>query len=82
MEYFPHLRCSLTSPLVEQGNNGVPQVVQLLDDYDLLREDFDSILDVTAWPGSKDPMSQVETKVNRLIIIIILNVYYSANCMC
>ena len=64
MEYLPHLRHSLTHPLVTQGVEGVPDVIKCLDSYNLIKEDFDSILEVSQWPNSKDVMSMVETKVS------------------
>ncbi len=63
MDYLPHLRRKLTNPLVEQGSDGVQDVIKVMDDYDLMREDFDNIMDITGWPGMKDPMSYVESKV-------------------
>ena len=63
MGYLPHLRNFLTKPLQTGDTEGVPQVVQLLNDYDLTREDFDSILEVSQYSGRKEPMSSVPTKV-------------------
>ena len=63
MGYLPHLRNFLTKPLQSDDSEGVPQVVQLLNDYDLTREDFDSILEVGQFTGRKEPMSSVPTKV-------------------
>ena len=62
-DYLPQFRGSLTTPLVQKGTDGVPEVIQLMDDYDLVRDDVDNIMEVTQWPGMKDPMSKVETKV-------------------
>ena len=58
----------LTSPLINEATDGVSKVVSLLDNYDLLREDFDSVIELTTWPGMKDPMSQIDSKVSRWII--------------
>ena len=63
MEYLPALRTMLTLPLIRDGGDGIPSVVSLMDKYDLLREDFDSILEVTSWTGLKDPMSLIDSKV-------------------
>ena len=66
LDYLPHLRRALTEPLIRDCQEGVPRVVSLLDDYDLMREDFESIIEVTQWPHMKDPMKDlIESKVCR-----------------
>ena len=67
MDYLPHLRTKLSQPLIKQGSDGVPDVIKVMDDYDLTREDFDNIMEVTGWPGSVDPMTKVETKVSAIM---------------
>ena len=64
MDYLSHLRRCLTDPLVTRGADGARQVIDLLDEYDLLREDFDNILEASTWPGQRNPMDSVESKVN------------------
>ena len=64
MGYLPHLRSFLTKPLQSGDTEGVPEVVQLLNDYDLSREDFDSILEVSQYQGKEEPMKSVPTKVS------------------
>lgn len=34
-----------------------------MNEYSLTRDDFDTILELATWPGQKDPMSQIESKV-------------------
>lgn len=66
MDYIPYLRLHLTKPLIEQSKTGeslVHKTSAILDAYDLLREDFDSILDLGQYPGRPQPMSEVESKV-------------------
>lgn len=45
-------------------NDGIPDVIDLMDKYDIIKEDFDNILEVTKWPNSDDPMSQLSSKVS------------------
>ncbi|KAL5014468.1 hypothetical protein ScPMuIL_008738 [Solemya velum] len=59
MDYLPYLRHGLTEPLVKRDTQGVPDVIRLMDEYDIIKEDFDNILEVTKWPNSKDPMSSL-----------------------
>ena len=63
MDYMPYMRHLMTSPLVTKGSLGVDQTVSLLHAYDLLREDFDSILEVSSWSSTQDIMSHVDSKV-------------------
>ena len=34
-----------------------------MNQYSLTRDDFDTILELSTWPGQKDPMSQINSKV-------------------
>ena len=64
LDYLPHLRRALTEPLIREGQEGVSRVVTLLDDYNLMREDFETTIEVTQWPNMKDPMKDlIESKV-------------------
>ena len=64
MDYLPSLRHYLTKPLMERGTEGVSDVIDKLDYYSLLREDYDSVLEVTQWPDKPDPMKSIESKVS------------------
>ncbi len=68
MGYLPHFRNFLTKPLMTGDSDNVSDVVQLLNDYDLTREDFDSILEVSQYQGNIEPMSAVPTKVRNKYI--------------
>jgi len=61
MDYLPVLRDRLTKPLAT--SDGVTEVVTLMEEYDLLRDDYDNIIDITQWPGMRDPKAVIETKV-------------------
>jgi len=54
----------MTAPLVSEGSGGVDQTVSLLHAYDLLREDFDNVLEVSSWSSTGDVMSHVDSKVS------------------
>ncbi|XP_059158206.1 replication factor C subunit 1-like [Physella acuta] len=62
MDYLPTLRSCLTSPLVTKATDGVSEVIKVMDDYDIIKDDFDNILEVTKWPNSLDPMSKLDSK--------------------
>ncbi|XP_067938204.1 replication factor C subunit 1-like isoform X1 [Watersipora subatra] len=63
LDYLPILRDRLTRPLIkEEPSEGVKQVVGLLEEYDLLKDDYDSILELTQWPNRRDPRTHIESR--------------------
>lgn len=69
MDYLPALRVRLTDPLVKHGSEGVPQLIGLMDEYDIIKDDYDNILELTKWPNSKDPLANIDSKVNGLLVL-------------
>lgn len=67
LDYIPHLRKVLTSPLMTQEpaeiNPGVSRVIQVMADYDLTREDWECVLEVGQFEGQKDPIASIQSKV-------------------
>lgn len=63
LDYLPYIRDAIIKPLINEGAAGVPQSLDVLKKYYLLREDLESLLELSSWPGQKDPMSLVESKV-------------------
>ena len=63
MDYLPFLRYGLTEPLVKQGGEGVKDVISIMDTYDIIKDDFDNIMEITKFPNSRDPLSKLESKV-------------------
>ena len=63
LDYLPILRDRLTTPMIEDNTEGVSQVIGLMEEYDLTKDDYDSILELTQWPGLQDPRSHIESKV-------------------
>lgn len=63
LDYLHYLRQALLSPLQKHGAEGAAQAVQLLDDYQLVREDVDSIMEISVWGGQPDPYSRLDSKV-------------------
>lgn len=50
VDYVPILAKKLTKPLAEKGTDGIPEVITLMDGYELSREDCDSVLDIWGLP--------------------------------
>jgi replication factor C subunit 1 len=63
MDYLTHLRDSVLRPLIKEGLDGVPATLRVMQSYYLLRDDIDSLVELSLWPNQKDPMSNVESKV-------------------
>uniref|UniRef100_A0A2L2Y705 Replication factor C subunit 1 n=1 Tax=Parasteatoda tepidariorum TaxID=114398 RepID=A0A2L2Y705_PARTP len=63
LEYLPLLKRALTKPLIERESEGIPDVLKIMENYFLLREDFDSIIDLSLWPNQTDPRTKIITKV-------------------
>ncbi|XP_064816872.1 replication factor C subunit 1-like, partial [Oncorhynchus masou masou] len=63
LDYLPYLRMALLCPLQRQGAEGAGQAVQLLDDYHLVREDVDSLMEISIWGGQPDPYAKLDPKV-------------------
>ncbi|XP_068448228.1 replication factor C subunit 1 [Clinocottus analis] len=63
LDYLYYLRQALLSPLQRLGAEGAADAVQLLDNYQLIKEDVDSIMEVSVWGGQPDPYSKLDSKV-------------------
>ncbi|XP_048590170.1 replication factor C subunit 1 isoform X2 [Nematostella vectensis] len=66
LEYIPHLRQALTTPLTDQDppdlKERVASVISLLDAYNLTREDWDSVMEAGLFDGHRDPMDSIPSK--------------------
>ena len=62
LEYAPYLRSFLLAPLVQRGQGGIAEVIKLLDDYGLSKDDFsDSLKDLSIpLPSSTKPVDPFE----------------------
>ncbi|ALC45390.1 Gnf1 [Drosophila busckii] len=63
LDYAPYLLANIVRPLAEVGAEGVPAALEVMKDYHLLREDLESLLELTTWPGKKSPMDAVDGRV-------------------
>lgn len=63
MDYAPYLLSAIVRPLKEEGLEGVPKALEVMREYRISREDIDGLIELTAWPGVKNPMEAVESKV-------------------
>lgn len=63
LDYAPFIINAICRPLKENGLDGVVEALDVIKEYRLLREDIDSLIELTSWPGKKSPMDAVESKV-------------------
>ncbi|XP_021704728.1 replication factor C subunit 1 [Aedes aegypti] len=63
LDYAPFLVDAIVRPLKEEGSEGVPQALDVIKEYRLLREDLESLVELTSWPKQKNPMDSVDGKV-------------------
>jgi len=63
LDYGQRLREHIVSPMSKLGAEGVDQSVTNINDYNLLREDLDGLMEVTQWPGRPDPWAALDSKV-------------------
>ncbi|XP_077534086.1 germ line transcription factor 1 isoform X2 [Haemaphysalis longicornis] len=63
MDYVRPLLNAVTQPLINRGADGVPTAVEHMQHYFLQRADLESLSELAQWPGSRDPMALVDSKV-------------------
>jgi len=69
LDYSPYLRDAIVIPLAKKGSDGIPASLEVMKNYQLLREDLDSIVELTQWPNRHDPFSTVDSKVKKIIAL-------------
>ena len=50
--YVPALRTQLLKPLLERGGDAIPEVIAMLDEYQLTKDDFDAIMELELLTGA------------------------------
>ncbi|XP_026669374.1 replication factor C subunit 1 isoform X2 [Ceratina calcarata] len=62
LDYLKPLRNAIVRPLTSSGKEDISAAVDVMNRYHLLREDLDSLIEVSLWPGDRDPMQFVDSK--------------------
>lgn len=63
MDYAPFILSAIVQPLKDEGAEGVPKALEVMREYRISREDIDSLVELSIWPGMKNPLDAVESKV-------------------
>lgn len=57
------LRDSILKPLIDEGTDGVQKSLDFMNHHHLVKDDVESLNELSTWPGCKDPMSNIPSKV-------------------
>lgn len=63
LDYAQFLVQAIVRPLSDRGLEGVPDAIEVMKSYHLLREDLDSLFELTTWGSTKSPWEKVDSKV-------------------
>ena len=75
LDYLPHVINSIVGPLRRDAAQGVDASVKAMENYDLMREDLDSLLEVGQWPNRPEIMAGITYVVTITIQVFILFPY-------
>ncbi|CEF68035.1 Replication factor C subunit 1 [Strongyloides ratti] len=62
-EILPTLRRQLADPLIKKGVDGIPEVINLYNQYCLTKEDHEFIIELTDWSNSEEIEKNIPSKV-------------------
>uniref|UniRef100_A0A0K0F6Z1 Replication factor C subunit 1 (inferred by orthology to a human protein) n=1 Tax=Strongyloides venezuelensis TaxID=75913 RepID=A0A0K0F6Z1_STRVS len=62
-EILPLLRKQLAEPLINKGVDGIPEVIELYNQYSLTKEDHEFIVELTDWSNSEEIEKSIPSKV-------------------
>ncbi|XP_012236348.1 replication factor C subunit 1 [Bombus impatiens] len=63
LDYIRPLRNTILRPLAVGGIENVDTAIDVMNHYHLLREDLDSLVEISLWPGDRDPFQIIDSKV-------------------
>ncbi|XP_014468375.1 PREDICTED: replication factor C subunit 1 isoform X2 [Dinoponera quadriceps] len=63
LDYMLHIRNAVVKPLIDNGTDGIEAAIAVMGKYHLMREDLDSMMEITLWPGVRNSMSNLDSKV-------------------
>uniref|UniRef100_A0A2S2NZI3 Replication factor C subunit 1 n=1 Tax=Schizaphis graminum TaxID=13262 RepID=A0A2S2NZI3_SCHGA len=63
LDYLNTLRDKILKPLIDEGSDGVHKSLEFMNHYHLVKDDVESLNELSSWPGHKDLMSDIPAKV-------------------
>ena len=67
LDYATHLRDQIIGPLIRNGADGVESALEILHEYQLLKDDLDSLQEICLWPSSKNHWASLDSKVSKYL---------------
>ena len=68
LDYLPYMSILLSDPLINEGADGIEDVVAKMHAYDLLREDFDNMLELASFSDSESLREMIDSKVSSCVL--------------
>lgn len=68
LDYLPYLSTLLSEPLINEGTEGADDVVEKMHAYDLMREDFDNIMDIASFSDRENLREMIDSKVSMCVL--------------
>lgn len=63
LDYAYHLRDAVVNPLIKDKADGIEKSLDVLESYHLLREDLDSLVELSLWPGQRNHTILIDSKI-------------------
>jgi len=63
LDYVRPLRDKIVMPLLRDGQAAIDKAISTLNHYCLLKDDLDSIIELSLWSNEKSPFASVDSKV-------------------
>ena len=62
LDYGQRLKDHICAPIIDHGTDGVDQAINSMQNYSLLREDLDGLVEVTQWPDKANFRKAMDRK--------------------
>ncbi|XP_011874559.1 PREDICTED: replication factor C subunit 1 isoform X2 [Vollenhovia emeryi] len=62
MDYLAHIRNAIVKPLIDDGADGIEAAINVMGKYYMTREDLDSAIEISQWPGLCDITTNLDSK--------------------
>jgi replication factor C subunit 1 len=63
LDYVPAIVGPLTDPLITRERDGIGAVIEFMDEYGLMRDDWDSVCELRYDDGDNDPRKRIDSRV-------------------
>ena len=67
LDYLESMKNSLAKPLQTKGADAVEEVLDIMENYSMTRENMNSLFELSLWNNEDDPLKNVDAKVKRAL---------------